>query len=137
MLEKEVIQVRGFHNIMEDGAVTGYQFRVRLESYRGQWLCMMRFDGVEVDGQKIANDDMVWCIGGVDYTIDQMADISKVQWPISEAAVVKVKKAGGLAQGYHDFVVAYRHIAAYIPPMMDDSPMSRERGRFTRKLLLV
>ena len=29
MLEKEVIQSVGFRNVKEDGAVTGFQFKVR------------------------------------------------------------------------------------------------------------
>ena len=37
MLEMDVIQVRGFRNIVEGGKVTGFQFRVRSTYYRGMW----------------------------------------------------------------------------------------------------
>ena len=40
MLEMDVIQVRGFRNIVEGGKVTGFQFRVRSTYYRGMYcLC--------------------------------------------------------------------------------------------------
>ena len=42
MLEMDVIQVRGFRNIVEGGKVTGFQFRVRSTYYRGMWLSLLR-----------------------------------------------------------------------------------------------
>ena len=41
MLEKDLIQTRGFHNIVQDGVVTGFQFEVRLTYYRGIFLSQL------------------------------------------------------------------------------------------------
>ena len=34
-MEREIIQSVGFRNLVEDGVVTGFQFKVRLPYYRG------------------------------------------------------------------------------------------------------
>ena len=35
LLEKDLIQASGFRNVRSGGDVTGFQFRVRMPSYRG------------------------------------------------------------------------------------------------------
>jgi hypothetical protein len=53
--------------------------------------------------------------------------------------VVKVKKDGGLSQGYHEISYYYRCIMAYIPPIVNsDEAFARMPARpETRKLLIV
>jgi hypothetical protein len=139
MLEREVIQMRGFRNIVENGQVTGFQFRIRLTYYRGAWLSMLRPGDLLVDGEKYDNSAIRWEIGGKEYSIGEMLTIGDVQWPNMEAAVIKVKKDGGLSQGYHEVSYFYRYIMSYIPPIVNsDEAFARMPARpEVRKIVLV
>ena len=102
-MEKQVIQSVGFRNIKdEDGNVTGFQFKVRLPYYRGIFLSQIRPGTLYVDGEKIEKDEIIWNINGEDFTNEEMAADFQRHWSVTTPAVLKVKKAGGLAQGYHD-----------------------------------
>jgi hypothetical protein len=139
MLEREIIQMRGFHNIEENGKVTGFQFRIRSDYYRGVWLSLLRPGELLIDGEKYDNSAIRWEIGGKEYGIDEMLKTGDVQWANMEAAVIKVKKAGGLSQGYHELSYYYRYIMSYIPQIVNSDeafarmPVVPE----TRKILIV
>ncbi len=62
MLERNVIQGRGFRNVVEGGQVTGFQFDLRNPNYRGGWASLV--DGVEViiDGEKIESHVPLWTL---------------------------------------------------------------------------
>ena len=53
MLEFPVIQGQGFRNVVEDGRVTGFSFRLRNPNYRGGPASML--DGVEVVDRRRAD----------------------------------------------------------------------------------
>jgi hypothetical protein len=44
LLEKELIQSTGFRNVREGGSIVGFQFRVRMPSYRGMAASLI--DGI-------------------------------------------------------------------------------------------
>ena len=101
-MEKQVIQSVGFRNIKdENGNVTGFQFKVRLPYYRGIFLSQIRPGTLYIDGEKIEKDDIVWNIKGEDFTNEEMRTDFQTHWAVTCPAVLKVKKPGGLAQGYH------------------------------------
>ena len=62
MLESNVIQYRGFHNIVEDGKVTGFQLCIRSDYYRGVWLSQLRPGKVVVDGVTYPKESVIWQI---------------------------------------------------------------------------
>lgn len=117
-MEKQVIQSVGFRNITENGQVTGFQFKVRLPYYRGVFLSQLRPGTVVIDGEKIGKDDVVWSFGGEDYTWEEMRSDFRTHWSVTTPAVVKVKKAGGLSQGYHDLTYGFCFTSSYMPPFM-------------------
>ena len=119
MLEREVIQSVGFRNIKEGDKVTGFQFKIRLPYYRGVFLCQLRLGTVTIDGEKISPEDYVWNIGGQDYTYEEMKHNKDVHWSVTEPAVVKVRKEGGLAQGYHDLSYGFAFSSSYMPPILN------------------
>jgi hypothetical protein len=139
MLEREMIQMRGFRNVAENGTVTGFQFRIRSTYYRGAWLSLFRPGELIVDGEKYDRNSIRWVIGGREYTLDEMEKTGDVQWHPSEAAVVRVQKPGGLSQGYHELSYYYRYIMSYCPPFVSSDeafarmPVQPEK----RKLLIV
>ena len=69
MLEENVIQYRGFHNIIEDGQVVGFQICVRSDYYRGVWLSQLRPGKVVVDGITYPKEEVIWNINDKDYSI--------------------------------------------------------------------
>ena len=64
-MEKKVIQTVGFRNVIEDGKVIGFQFKVRNPYYRGVYLSQIQAGYATVDGEDIGRDDHYMAISGV------------------------------------------------------------------------
>ena len=120
-MEKQVIQSVGFRNIKENGEITGFQFKIRLPYYRGVFLSQLIPGTLYVDGEKFGKEEITWCLRGEEYTCEEMHDDYKTHWNPTEYMVLKVKKPGGLAQGYHDLKYGYCFTSSYMPPIMQDA----------------
>lgn len=142
MLESNVIQHRGFHNIEKDGKITGFQICVRSDYYRGIWLSQLRPGKVVVDGTVYPKEQVIWTINGKDYTVREMEEASDAFWRITDVAVLKIMKAGGLAQGVHDVSVRFAASCSYMPPFFDifdedGDDTSFNGGTYTRENMLI
>ena len=148
MLEKNVIQYIGFANTYdENGNADGFQFRMRLNYYRGVWLSQLRIGSVIVDDEVFTPDSglVTWIINGVEYTPAEVMENNKAFWNMNETCTVRVKKAGGLAQGYHDVKARWAFSSSYMPPFMDQFEdndegfaFSMDGGRLkSRRMLMV
>ena len=139
MLEKEVIQHKGFRNLIENGEVVGFQVCIRQKVYRGTWLSQFRFDHLTVDGIDYGPEDCTFTISGIEYTYDEMAKYDRVMWPIDEMCYIHVKKPGGLAQGVHKVHVNYWEIRSYLPIRLDteNREINEKNPAMTRELILV
>lgn len=120
-MEREVIQSVGFRNIKENGEVTGFQLKIRLPYYRGVFLSQLMPGTLYVDGEKFEKEDIIWHVKGEDYTCDEMKSDYQTHWAVTEPAVLKVKKAGGLSQGYHEITYGFCFTSSYMPPVMQDA----------------
>lgn len=146
-MEKQVIQSVGFRNIKENGEVVGFQLKIRLPYYRGVFLSQLRPGTLFVDGERFERQDIVWNINGEDYTMDEMAVDFKTHWNPTKCAVLKIKKPGGLAQGYHDLKLGFCFTSSYMPPIMQSQLDPDKDGFFVmpefghhvneRRLLIV
>ena len=74
-----------------------------------------------VDGEKIEKEDIVWNIKGEDFTNEEMAADFQTHWAVTTPAVLKVKKPGGLAQGYHDLKYGFCFTSSYMPPIIQSN----------------
>ncbi|ERL10682.1 C-glycoside deglycosidase beta subunit domain-containing protein [Olsenella profusa] len=120
-MEREVIQSVGFRNVKdESGEVTGFQLKVRLPYYRGVFLSQIMPGTLYVDGEKFDKDQILWRIKGEDYTAEEMRYDMTTQWDVTAPAVLKVKKPGGLAQGFHDLTYGFCFTSSYMPPIIQD-----------------
>ena len=122
MNEREFIQYRGFRNIYdEDGKAIGFEFRVRLNYYRGVWLSQLRGGRVVVDGEVFPSDcgAVTWVFDDKEYTPQEMAQDNKHFFEMTKPVTIRVKKDGGLSQGYHDIEFRYGYSSSYMPPVMD------------------
>ena len=126
MLEKYNIQTRGFHNIEENGEVTGFQLCVRSTYYKGVWLSQIRVGDIVVDGEVFGRDKQTWIIDDVDYTPDEMEKLGNIHWHILDVATIRVQKPGGLSQGYHDVEVNFGTVGSYSPPKFATPPETKE-----------
>lgn len=117
-MEKEVIQSVGFRNIKENGKITGFQFKVRLPYYRGIFLSQIRPGTLFVDGERFEKEEIIWVINGEEYTPEEMRTDWKTHWNVQTPAVLKVKKEGGLAQGFHDLTYGFAFSSSYMPPFL-------------------
>ena len=133
MLDKEVVQQRGFHNVYQNGQVVGFQVGYRSTYYRGIWLSMSTGFEVTVDGEKFSGAQVKVTVGGKTYTQEEMKKIGSVQWPNYEAALLTVAKPGGVKPGVHQIAIAWGHRTSYIPGGMDFG----EGAPASRKLVLV
>ncbi|MGK3647708.1 C-glycoside deglycosidase beta subunit domain-containing protein [Pseudarthrobacter enclensis] len=116
LLERVLIQSTGFRNVREGGKVTGFQFRVRMPSYRGMAASLI--DGIAVRVGSlvdVAADVPLWTFGGTTYTLQELWNSDGVRWPLEEAAVITVPLDGGLPQGVHEVSIDLRLRMSYIP----------------------
>jgi hypothetical protein len=118
MLEKDVIQSHGFKNVTADGAITGFQVRIRIPYYRGIWASLLEGADVAVDGEEFGREGILWTIGGKTLTLAELEAASDIRWPFDEPATLTVPKPGGLAVGIHDVHVKLAFRASYMPPAM-------------------
>jgi len=116
LLERDLIQSTGFRNVAEGGRTTGFQFRVRMPSYRGMAASLI--DGVSVRVGALVDvgpDVPLWTLDGRTFTLQQLWDSDGVRWPLEEAAVITVPFDGGLPPGVHELTVELRLRMSYIP----------------------
>jgi len=116
LLERDLIQSSGFRNVREGGRITGFQFRLRMPSYRGMAASLI--DGVAVRVGNLVDlpaDVPLWTFGGRQYTLQELWKSDGVRWPLEEAAVVTVPFDGGLPQGVHELSIELRLRMSYIP----------------------
>lgn len=142
MLETDIIQYRGFHNIEDNGDVIGFQLCVRSGYYRGIWLSQLRPGRVIVDGELFPWNTIIWNINGKDYSVSEMEECGDEFWRITDVAILKVMKQGGLTQGFHDVVVRFGASCSYMPPEIDTFDDDTEYnsfsgGTYTKRMIIV
>ncbi len=142
MLESNVIQYRGFHNVEENGKITGFQICIRSDYYRGVWLSQLRPGKVVVDGVTYPKECVIWEINGKDYTVDELAEAGSDFWRITDTAALKIPKKGGLEQGAHTVSVRFAASCSYMPPFMDifdedGDDRSFNGGTYTRENMII
>ena len=150
MLEKDVIQQRGFHNIVKDGQAVGFQVRVRATYYRGIYLSEIFPGAMVVDGRVFPKEQIIWEINGKEFTTAEMETAYNEHWcSTTDADTLKVYIPGGLETGYHDMEVRFKYTSSYLPPQLQQNmdpdadntvnhaPGFGSSGRYQRRLLLV
>lgn len=132
LLDKGMIQLRGFRNVAKDGKVVGFQVPIRSLYYRSVWLSLLRPATVTVNGEKFEGAQITWTISGKTYAQADLENISDVIWPLWEPAILTVSKPGGLKMGSHEVEVSYTYSRSYFPPSADERPNTDKR-----KMVLV
>lgn len=118
MLDRAVLQIRGFKNLWENGKIIGFQFAIRNPNYRG--FAGSQLDGIEVivDGKKFDESVPLWTLQGRTFTLDQLRNSAEVRWSLEEIATITVPEPGGLAVGIHEMELCIYMRHTYFPPMV-------------------
>jgi len=133
MLEFPTVQQRGFRNVRDGKNITGFQVAIRSKYYRGVWLSQLRPATVTVDGHKYGGNQVTWTVAGKSYEQSELAQRGDVHWSNRDAAILTVRKPGGLELGIHEVDVVFQHSASYLPPRID----LQTQGNEPRKMVLV
>jgi hypothetical protein len=115
MLERTLVQSTGFRNTGAQGARTGFEFRLRLPSYRGLRASLVDGVDVTVDGEDFGHEVNRYQIGHDEFSLSQLREATDTRWPLDQACVVLVAKEGGLHPGVHEITVRVRVRQSYIP----------------------
>lgn len=115
MLDRQLIQTRGFKNRRAGDVVSGFQLRLRMPSYRGMWVNLIDGVDVTVDQHTWTADQTRWEFDGHEYSLEELRRSSGVRWQLEEAATVVVPAPGGLDAGVHEVEIALRLRMSYIP----------------------
>ena len=127
MLERELIQATGFHNIGPEGAREGFAIRLRLPNYHGTRLSHLDGVDVTVDGEFFGHEHNRLAIRDDVYTLDQLREAVDARWEIFEPASILVARPGGLSPGIHEVAVTARVRYNYFPPDMHVFPVRGQR----------
>ena len=115
MQDQYAIMTRGFRNILDNDAVTGYQINVRMPYYRGTFLSLVHYLDLVVDGHQIRHDDLRIIVAGRTFTIAEMEEADDVRWEFGAAATLRVNHAGGLISGGHSVQIGIVIRKSYLP----------------------
>ncbi len=117
MAGRQVYNPDGFRNIEENGKVTGFQFEIKAQYYRGMTLSIVRKLEVEVDGEAFPKESLRFTVNHETFTMEEMRTVidSDYRWEFGEFAAVSVMKEGGLAPGKHHIKTHQVIAPSYMP----------------------
>lgn len=127
MLDREIIQNRGFDNTVSGPSAVGFQLMVRNPNYRGLWGSLVDGVAVTVDGRSWNHEETFLVLQGREFTLEELRRSTDVRWALDEPMVVKVPVAGGLSAGVHHVAVDIRLRAPYVPVEFQPSVFHAER----------
>ena len=103
-------------NVVEDGKVIGYEMQTYITYYRGIPLSMINYLAVEVDGVKVAPENIRFTPDHIDwFTLKEMETVGTIKWEYGEPGTVRVLQDGGLSKGTHQVTLTVCTRTAYIP----------------------
>ena len=80
MFDKYLICEDSLRNVVEDGVVIGFEFEVRITSYRGLGLSMVEGFDVTVDGEAYPRKENLFILGGRTFSYDAMETEYEARW---------------------------------------------------------
>ena len=72
VLERELIQSRGFRNVQEGTDTVGFEIALRMPNYRGVWGSLIDGVAVTVDGQEWSREVPRWTLQGRSFSIQEL-----------------------------------------------------------------
>lgn len=98
----DVITDGSLKNIYTGEKKVGYQFDIRLGYYRGHYLSAIDKFEVTIDGKKILEQDIRFCINEKEFSPSQLKECFTEFWQLTVPATIKVISKDGLKSGKHN-----------------------------------
>lgn len=98
-----------------NGKKTGYGFDVRLSYYRGHFLSDIDRLELWMDGEKVDEKDIFFCLNGKEFYVSQLTECFTEFWSLLEPARIRVHKTGGLSNGPHHIKLNLMMRVPYLP----------------------
>ena len=111
----DVIVDDSLRNEYRNGKIMGYAFDVRLSNYRGHFLSAIDCLEVTVDGEKVAEEVITFCLKGKELSVSQVKEAYTEFWRLLDPAVIKIHKPGGLMAGSHEIDLKLMLRVPYLP----------------------
>jgi hypothetical protein len=112
--DKFLVCDEDIQNLSVSGVTYGFEFKLQYPTYRGTYLSCIESLAVEVDGKEVTREDMVFVINGKICLIDELKDLYKEYWFITDHASICVLGNKGLEAGSnHTVRVTMKHRIPY------------------------
>ena len=95
----DVIVSDSLENCYVNGKRVGFQFDIRLDYYRGQFLSVIEELEVTVNGEKIDTESIRFRLHDKEFGVCQLETCCNEFWRVTEPATIFVRKGGGLPEG--------------------------------------
>ncbi len=115
MFESYIICDDGFGNVEKDGKTVGFQYKARVNYYRGIPLSMVNDIRVKVDGEDIERGKIKFSVDEDWFTLDEMETVTFLKWEFGQKATIFIEREGGLSPGDHELFVTQIVRNAYMP----------------------
>lgn len=117
MVGRQVYDPNGFKNIIEGEKISGFQFRFKLQYYRGITLSIIRDIKIWIDDEQIPRENIRLNVNGESFSLEETRTVidSDYRWEFGEYATVNVKKDGGLPAGAHHIKAIQIVAPSYMP----------------------
>jgi hypothetical protein len=100
-------------NVVAGNATIGYEFKIKYPSYRGVFLSCIEQLEFFVDDRPIDKNDIFFYLNGKQFLIDELPELFKEYWYISNKATIRVLDTRGIAAGSHKIRVFMKHRVPY------------------------
>mgnify|MGYP003093656927 CR=1 FL=1 len=102
MFDSFMVKEGSLENVVKDGFVIGFKFKVHIGEYRGCFLSLVHGYYIEVDGEEYPRSLQKFEINGKPpRTFDEIKKAVWEHWDYDDYATVYVQKPGGLSKGKH------------------------------------
>jgi hypothetical protein len=96
-----------------EGAVIGYEFKIKYPSYRGTFLSCIEDLRFTIDDVEIPKDEIYFVLNNKQFLLDELKECFKEYWFVRDKAAVQVMKAGGICSGEHKVNAYMKHRIPY------------------------
>lgn len=111
----DVIVDDSLRNEYRNGKVVGYAFDIRLSYYRGHFLSDIDCLEVTIDGKKVPQRDISFCLNGKELSVGQVKEAYTEFWRLLDPATIRIDQPGGLSAGAHDIDLKLMMRVPYLP----------------------
>jgi hypothetical protein len=100
-------------NVIVGDVTIGYEFKIKYPSYRGVFLSCIEQLEFFVDDQPIDKQNIFFYLNGKQFLIDELPELFKEYWFVSNKATIRVLDKHGITTGSHKVRVFMKHRVPY------------------------